>query len=153
MTFFNQSPYVASIYRTNNDVSTKNPRMVQSANIPIHTAIGPISHPRIKNVASATRHPHITIIERIMEYLTSPAARIPYGGTNANTHTRGFTIVMAHIISQHICVPATDILPKNNTGFVMHKYKQTACNNYKLRNNAKFYNIILCLFLFSVQYC
>lgn len=53
-----------------------------------------------------------------MEYLTSPAARIPYGGTNANTHTRGFTIVMARIISQHICVPAADIFPKNSTGFV-----------------------------------
>jgi hypothetical protein len=37
-------------------------------------------------------------VDKIMENLTSPAARSPYGGINAGTQTIGFTIVITVII-------------------------------------------------------
>ena len=43
---------------------------------------------------SVTRNAHILMQERIIENLTSPAARIPYAGINASVQTIGFTTVI-----------------------------------------------------------
>ena len=58
------------------------PRTVQSANIPIHTAIGPKPYTRHKNIVKLTRHNHMLAHDVIIENFTSPAARIPYAGMN-----------------------------------------------------------------------
>ena len=87
------------------------PRIVQSANIPYHTPIGPIPNIRISAILSATRQPHIVIIEVIIENHTSPAALIPYAGTKDNTQTSGFTIVIAPTISIHIRALSVSIPP------------------------------------------
>lgn len=70
------------------------PRTVQSANIPIHTAIGPKPYTRHKNIVKLTRHNHMLAHDVIIENFTSPAARIPYAGMNDNTHDIGLVIVM-----------------------------------------------------------
>lgn len=44
--------------------------------------------------AQRHRNAHILMQERIIENLTSPAARIPYAGINASVQTIGFTTVI-----------------------------------------------------------
>ena len=41
---------------------------------------------------------HIVMLDVIIEKRTSPAARRPYAGMNAGTHTIGFTILIKTII-------------------------------------------------------
>ena len=53
------------------------PRMVQSANMPIQTAMGPKPRTRIRKTARVTRQAHMEVQDRIMENRTSPAARRP----------------------------------------------------------------------------
>ena len=60
-----------------NRAVNKTPRSVQSANIPIHTAIGPNPKKRIRHTHKSTRQNHIVRLDTIMENFTSPAARIP----------------------------------------------------------------------------
>lgn len=64
------------------------PLTVQSANIPYHTAIGPILNTLTRPIHNATLQHHIVVIDVIIENFTSPAALIPYAGTNENTHAK-----------------------------------------------------------------
>lgn len=87
------------------------PRTVQSANIPIHTAIGPKPYTRHKNIVKLTRHNHMLAHDVIIENFTSPAARIPYAGMNDNTYDIGLVIVMKRVISKHILALSASIPP------------------------------------------
>ena len=56
------------------------PRTDQSANIPIHTAIGPIPNPLARIIARSTLQNHIESTDTVIVNFTSPAARNPYAG-------------------------------------------------------------------------
>ena len=71
---------------------------VQSANIPYHTAIGPIENVCTSQIHNATRQHHMVHTDTNIENLTSPAALIPYAGTKESTHASGFAIVIAPTI-------------------------------------------------------
>ena len=64
------------------------------------------------------------MVETIIENLTSPAARSPYPITNDPTHTSGFTIVMATIISKHSAADSDSIPASHVTGFVIARTKR-----------------------------
>ena len=81
-----------------NLIVKKMQRTVQSVNMPIQTAIGPIPKRRTRKMHRATRLIHILMLERIIENLTSPAARIPYAGMNDIVQTTGFTTDIQHIM-------------------------------------------------------
>ena len=70
------------------------PRTVQSANIPIHTAIGPIPNPLASTMERSTLQSHMESTETVIVNFTSPAALNPYAGINEKTHTIGFTMVI-----------------------------------------------------------
>ena len=70
------------------------PRTDQSANIPIHTAIGPIPNPLARIIARSTLQNHIESTDTVIVNFTSPAARNPYAGMKENTHATGLTIVI-----------------------------------------------------------
>ena len=93
--------------------------MVQSANIPIHTAIGPKWYTRTRKIHSATLHSHIVSVDTIIEKRTSPAALIPYAIINEPTHTRGLTIVIALSISMHNDAEALSIPARYVTGLLI----------------------------------
>ena len=76
----------------------KMPRTDQSVNMPIHTAIGPKWNCRTRKMQSATRLTHILMQETVMEYLTSPEARIPKAGTKDIVQTTGLTIDIQNIM-------------------------------------------------------
>ena len=94
-------------------------RIVQSANIPIHTAIGPKWKALTRNIQSATRQHHMVIVDVIMENLTSPAALSPYAITKEQVHTSGFAIVIAVTISKHISALTCSIPASQVTGLVI----------------------------------
>ena len=66
----------------------------QSANIPIHTAIGPIPNPLARIIARSTLQNHIESTDTVIVNFTSPAARNPYAGMKENTYATGLTIVI-----------------------------------------------------------
>ena len=78
------------------------PRRVQSENMPIQTAIGPAPKTRIRTVVRTTLQPHMTMLPITMEYRTSPAARSPYPGIKARTHTIGLTAEIQPIMKIHM---------------------------------------------------
>ena len=71
---------------------------VQSVNIPIHTANGPIWNVCTRKLQRATLLTHMLIHDTVIENFTSPAARMPYAGMNEKVHTAGFTMDIASII-------------------------------------------------------
>ncbi len=64
-----------------------------------------------------------------MENFTSPAARMPYPGTNAMTQQSGFTIVIKIIICMQSFALSASITADHRNRFCQHKYQQTACND------------------------
>ena len=94
---------------------------VQSANIPIHTPIGPNPITRIRNTHRQNLHAHIVQQDVIIENFASPAALNPYAGTNDITHISGFTIVIHITIWKHIFALSGSIPPRIVIGFVSTK--------------------------------
>ena len=89
---------------------------VQSANIPIHTPIGPNPITRIRNTHRQNLHAHIVQQDVIIENFASPAALMPYAGINDIIHTSGFTIVIHITIWKHIFALAGSMPPRTVTG-------------------------------------
>ena len=99
-------------------------RSVQSENIPIQTAIGPISKTLTRTITKDTRKIHIERIDTTIENLTSPAALNPYAGINANVQTIGLTIVMQVSMKMHIDALPCSIPPKYVIGRTRAKMKR-----------------------------
>ena len=97
---------------------------VQSVNIPIHTANGPIWNVCTRKMQRATLLTHMLIHDTVIENFTSPAERIPYGGINARTHESGFTMVMNVTMDRHSFALADSIPAMIVIGFVSAKTRR-----------------------------
>lgn len=91
-------------------------RRAQSANIPYHTAIGPIWQTFTRKIHRATRMNHMVKVAVIMVNFTSPAARSPYAGIKEKAHSSGLATVMAATICRHKAALSGSIPASHSTG-------------------------------------
>ena len=101
------------------------PLTVQSANIPYHTAIGPILNTLTRPIHNATLQHHIVVIDVIIENFTSPAVMAAMGSILTNKYAEGLPgkryygglyIVIAPTISIHILALSVSIPPRTVIG-------------------------------------